>query len=110
MLHLGKGIENRTWRTRYRGPIVLHASQTIDHAGLDRLRAAGYEISDVDLVTGAFIGEMEITGCVTLAEGQRLSPEWAWGPYCWTVAHPVAYEQPVPARGWLGLFRVEHAP
>jgi hypothetical protein len=27
ILHLGKTIENRTWKTRYRGPILLHASK-----------------------------------------------------------------------------------
>jgi len=32
----GKDIENRTWRTRYRGPIAIHASGKLMREDLDR--------------------------------------------------------------------------
>lgn len=25
IFHLGKDVENRSWRTRYRGPLLIHA-------------------------------------------------------------------------------------
>jgi hypothetical protein len=32
-----KDIENRTWPTRYRGPVLIHASQRADDATSDEL-------------------------------------------------------------------------
>ena len=29
IVQLGKNIENRTWATRFRGPILIHAAKTI---------------------------------------------------------------------------------
>jgi hypothetical protein len=32
--HLGKNVENRSWRTDYRGPIAIHAGRRVDRAGI----------------------------------------------------------------------------
>jgi hypothetical protein len=102
VLFCGKDIENRTWRTCRRGRVVVHASRTLDVAGLERLRALGYEVPD-DLTTGAFVGEITITDCLSVAE---CDSSWAWGPWCYTLADPRPYETPIPARGRLGFFPV----
>jgi hypothetical protein len=34
-----KDVENRTWSTRYRGPILIHASRTINRISDDEFQA-----------------------------------------------------------------------
>ena len=33
IIHAGKNVENRTWATSYRGPLLIHAGKTFDHEG-----------------------------------------------------------------------------
>ena len=33
IIHAGKDVENRPWGTRYRGPLLIHASKTLDQEG-----------------------------------------------------------------------------
>ena len=33
ILTLGKDVENRTWKTNFRGRVMLHASKKYDHDG-----------------------------------------------------------------------------
>jgi len=50
-------------------------------------------------ITGAIIGEVDITGCVDHSD----SP-WFFGPYGFTLANPVLYGEPIPCKGMLGFF------
>src|SRR5262249_58763190 len=102
ILHLGKDIENRTWRSRFRGRVLLHASKTLDRAGLQSLRDAGFNVPD-DLPLGAYVGEVSITECRSV---EASSSPWALGPWCYLLEHPVAYPTPIPGRGQLGFYQV----
>ena len=33
IIHAGKDVENRTWGTRYHGPLLIHASKNYDRDG-----------------------------------------------------------------------------
>ena len=50
-------------------------------------------------ITGAIIGEIDITGCVDHSD----SP-WFFGPYGFTLANPVLYDKPIPCKGMLRFF------
>lgn len=84
-----KDIENRTWATKYRGRIVIHASQS---KGVRPLPPECY---------GALVGEVDIVDCVAESESR-----WFTGPYGFVLANPKAYEKPIPYKGQLGLFEV----
>ncbi len=121
-----KDIENRDWkigRNPRHGPyssrdvdnfsiplpsrIYVHAGKTMDlTAGefiaerLNRLQAL--ELANAirtGLSLGAIIGEVDITGCVTVSK----SP-WFVGKYGFVLSHPVLYDKPIPCRGQLGFF------
>ena len=101
-----KDVENRTWATRFRGRVYVHAGRAAMPAGSfpaqeEYIRRAGIWIPE-DLPRGAIVGEVDIVDCVELAE----SP-WFCGPYGWVVAEPLRYEVPIPCRGKLGFFRVD---
>jgi hypothetical protein len=34
-----KDIENRSWRTNYRGPLLIHAGRAIDPTSLDQIKS-----------------------------------------------------------------------
>lgn len=99
-----KDIENRTWPTRIRGRIYVHAPKLPDPGWFPAL-AAEVRSREIDvpanLALGALVGEVDIVGCVT----ESTSP-WFAGPYGFTLSNPLAYQAPVPFRGRLGFFEV----
>jgi hypothetical protein len=102
VLHLGKEVENRRWRSRYRGRVIIHASRTFDPVGLEYLCQAGFVVPEA-LPRGAYVGEVTVTDCVAAAECE--SP-WGFGPWCFLLERPVLYSVPVPGKGRLGFYRV----
>lgn len=97
-----KDIENRSWPTRFRGPVLLHAGKRFDPNYLDEGPAVLWEWPDIeqpdDFHTGGIIGEAEIVDCVT----DSLSP-WFHGPYGFVIRN--ARLLPFQAcRGALGFF------
>ncbi len=101
IIHGFKDIENRTWKTNYRGPILIHASKTFEGAGMVE------QIMKVPLPEvfsrGGIIGMVDLVDCVT-ESGSR----WFAGPYGWVLrnARPLPFRA---IRGRLGLFEVEEA-
>jgi hypothetical protein len=110
-----KDVENRTWRTNFRGRILIHASRTFDTKGYSWLTtgpsplitgtfAQGFPRPEEFLPTmGGIVGEVEITGCVASSD----SP-WFFGPFGFTLQH--AKRLPFRSlRGMPGLFEVANA-
>lgn len=108
MLHLGKTIDNRRWSTRFRGPVLIHASLTWDDEGEDWLRDRGYDPPD-ELPRGAFVGTMRIVGCSHIDAIREPSP-WAFGPWCFGVREAKPLPAPIPASGRLGIYRWQAEP
>lgn len=102
----GKNIENRTRRTHYRGPILIHAGlagaklSTGERQQLEEL--AGGVIPEAELLAGGIIGVVDVIDCVVKSE----SPWWIPNHWGWVLANP----RPLPfhpCRGSLGFFRIE---
>ena len=102
----GKDLENRSrWNYKHRGRVRIHASKTVDgdtsrfKAQRAHIASLGIEIP-ANLPTGAIVGEATITGTVTESD----SP-WFEGPTGIELSDPVAYADPIPCRGMLGIFQ-----
>jgi hypothetical protein len=93
ILHLGKDVENRSWPTRYRGPLLIHAGLRVEPIQLGVA---------LPLPTGAVLGVVELVACVRDAPSQ-----WAM-PNCWhwILRNPRALKRPIPWSGRLGLFEI----
>ncbi len=100
-----KNIENRTWPTRIRGRVFIHASKglTSDEYSACEIFMAAFTSLELppldDLERGGIVGETTILDCVT-----RHSSEWFCGPYGFVLAD----SKPLPwraLRGKLGFFR-----
>lgn len=121
IIKAGKDIENRSWPTKFRGRILIHASKgmtrgehedaiefAVDAIQADprntgatttrTLRELGFAFDD--LPRGGIIGSVEIVDCVA----DSASP-WFMGPQGFVLRDP----QPLPFqpfKGQLGFFEV----
>ena len=114
-----KTIENRTWYTSHRGPLVIHAGTSTRvyrsdfPAFLGRVRAANaqHELDALapigDLPRGAILGTVDLIDVCRL-EDTYDSP-WAVGPWCWIVSDPRRLDAPIPRTGGRGLWGVRMA-
>ena len=109
ILHAGKDIENRNWRTSFRGRVLIHASKGMTH--MEYEEAATFIWANMnrtitlpsfnELERGGIVGAVDITGCWI----KHQSP-WFVGFYGFSLANPepLPFE---PCRGALGFFRPE---
>ena len=89
IIHDGKDVENRTWRTHYRGPVLIHAG--VSKAELDRDEYGKYEF-------GGIIGMAEIVDCV-----QSMDSKWFYGPWGFVLSNPRPLPL-IPCKGALSFF------
>jgi len=87
-----KNVENRSWRTRYRGPVLIHASLQSSATSLDEIaRRLGVELPALDLQRGGVVGATNIVDCVSshtspwyegkfgfILDGSRSMPFFPW--------------------------------
>ncbi len=98
-----KRVENRSWPTKYRGLIAIHAGQ--GRAYLDKGDLELYP----DMSFGAVVATATLVDCVDYydllrfaAETNRpwlIEDEHAVGPVCWILEAVERLEEPVPCSG-----------
>jgi ASCH domain len=104
IIRAGKDTENRTWATKYRGPLLIHAGLRMDDddclALSDRI---GETALPEEVPLGGIVGVVDLVDCV-----QNSRSRWAViGLWHWVLANP----KPLPfraLRGRLGLWEVSY--
>ena len=99
-----KDVENRTWRTAYRGPLLIHAGKTFDKLGyawivdnFPHLVLPAPTAFDL----GGIVGQVVLVDCVR----EHASP-WFFGEQGFVLSD--ARTLPfVPCHGALGIFEIE---
>ena len=92
-----KDVENRSYLTHHRGPLLIHASKTMDVRDVE---AAG--LRPEALATGALIGVVHVVDCT-------LEVRSGWhedGDYGWYLESPARFLNPIPYKGAVGFMRV----
>lgn len=110
--HLGKSVENRSWPTTYRGPLLIHAGKSVrcwDDPGTAAVfHAAGVPLPLPRAVTfGAMVAVARVADCLRANDaqvylsGSQAGPPHPWveGPWCWLLADIRPLAEPVPCRG-----------
>jgi hypothetical protein len=97
-----KDIENRTWATRYRGPLLIQASaRTPTQGEMDEFRVfarrRGVQLPEV-FELGGIVGIACLEDCV-----EKSRSKWFEGPVGWVLSKPKKLPF-VPLKGQLGLF------
>lgn len=105
IVHGHKTIENRDWRGRHRGRLLIHAGKGIDREAYDYIRRMlpGVAVPGPDAIErGGVVGEASMVDCVTWSP----SP-WFFGEYGFVLSGAT----PLPFRackGQLGFFQIDY--
>lgn len=109
-----KHYETRPWSTKYRGPLLIHASKGFpayarEFASTELALGRGIK----QLPFGAIIGRVYNvavweTAHVALKINalEKLYGDYSVGRYAWEFANPILFNEPIPYKGSLGLFNV----
>ena len=97
-----KDIENRSWRTRYRGPLLIQASaRKPSKREMEDFRVfalkRGVKLPD-EFEFGGIVGRVQLDDCV-----DKSRSKWFEGPVGWVVSKPKKLPF-VPSKGRLGIF------
>ena len=107
-----KRYETRSWRTSYTGLIAIHASKHKTKAPW-----TGWEIAGP---FGAIVAVATLMGCHAtdyllatqlpvgwppITDVERDVGDWTPGRYAWALTDVVKLDQPVPLRGYQGLWK-----
>ena len=103
IVHRHKDIENRNWPTKFRGPVLIHASKGMTRdeyaAAFATAEEQGIELPPFeDLPRGGIVGQATIADCV-----QAHASPWFFGDYGFVLAdaEPLPF---CPCKGRLGFF------
>ena len=107
-----KKYEFRSWKTNYRGKILIHTSQKIEKEMLSR-----FKDYNLNCIGGTIIGEAELTDCILVDENfnqnLRKIDNVVYGrsnhveKYAWKLENVKKYDEPIPMKGKLGLWNIE---
>ncbi len=107
-----KKYEFRSWKTNYRGKILIHAGLNIEKDMLDRFK--DYKL---DLSKGCIIGEAWLVDCILVDEkfnnDLRKIDSIVYGKsnhvetYAWKLENVIKYNKPIYVKGKLGLWNYE---
>ncbi len=79
-----KNIENRTWPTKYQGPVLIHASLNLNRKASIKIKRG---LDPASLQTGGVVGIANIVDCVSghrskwfLRAGSERTNLYGWPP------------------------------
>ena len=107
-----KKYEFRSWKTNYRGKILIHAGKS-----LEKNQAKKFKEYNLKYSCGEIIGEAELIDCIKVTEEfdeylKGINPI-VYGNsghvenYAWKLENIKKYNKKIPAKGQLGLWNYE---
>lgn len=99
-----KNLEFRTWSTKYRGPILIHASNTLPS---DHIAIAQYDIGcsrglQESLDRGGYLGVVSVDDCIVYNEEDKESETPR--EYAIILYAPVNFDEMIPGKGAANFF------
>ena len=105
-----KEYEFRSWKTNYKGEILIHAGKTIDREAEKRLK----KYLPDKLSTGKILGKVNLMDCIKvtpqfLSELRKVNPDiYAKSvfkeEYAWNIKVLEKFDEPIETKGKLGLW------
>lgn len=116
-----KDIENRTWKTNFRGRVLIHAGMARQRSmqlllTTEQLIEKGKRLDmyktdfDVSFPKGVIIGSVEIVGCVInhpsiwAEKSNEFMLQRGKPIYNWVLANPIKFDKPIPCKGKLSFW------
>lgn len=108
-----KRFEFRSWQTKYRGDLLIHAGKGVDREAVSRLKKYMPE----ELPKGKILGRVKLIDCIKCDENfknkclQENKDVYAKSSfkenYAWQLEIEEVYKEPIEAKGQLGLWNYE---
>lgn len=125
-----KHIETRSWKTNYRGEILIHAGKKDPLFGISDMTEDARERAFRSLglygmfnrfqkfPTGEILGKANLVNCLQIDEQmttllrEQYPDEYAFGDftprrYAWIMENPILFDKVIPASGKQGLWNWE---
>ncbi len=113
-----KQIETRSWDTKYRGPLAIHAGKKIDKSVFDQPYYKEifekYNITASNIPTGSIIATCNLSNTQPTEYLHDIisSKEFCFGNYSpnrfgWMLSDVHILDNPIPAKGMLGLWEFD---
>ncbi len=109
-----KRYEFRSWKTNYRGEVLIHAGKGIDKEAVERLSKY---LPEGELPLGKILGKVTVTDCVPMSEefADMLSKEnndiytthSFSRNYGFKLDNVKVFEEPIDAKGQLGFWNYD---
>lgn len=100
-----KRVENRTWSTKHRGPLLIHAGRSKNWLG--------DEPPPAETRFGFLLGSVQLLDCLPIEEIRQglhdktypwlREHEHAHGPVCWILSSPNPLVEPILFKGMQGI-------
>ena len=102
--HLGKDVENRTWSTKYRGPLAILAGRAYDAEARPEVeRLAGVRLL-LPLAAGTVLALADLVDVHHADDHTEPCSPWAQpGQFHWVLTNPRPLDRPYGLIGSLGL-------
>lgn len=108
-----KRFEFRSWQTKYRGELLIHAGKGIDKEAVKRLEKYIPE----DMPLGKIIGKVKLVDCIKMSpefkeillkENKDIYTESSFREnYGWQLENVEVFDDPIEAKGKLSLWDFE---
>ena len=108
-----KRFEFRSWQTKNRGDLLIHAGKGVDREAVSRLKKYMPE----ELPKGKILGRVKLIDCIKCDENfknkclQENKDVYAKSSfkenYAWQLEIEEVYKEPIEAKGQLGLWNYE---
>ncbi len=107
-----KKYEFRSWKTKYRGKILIHAGMSLEKTYIDKVKEYNLEY-----IKGAIIGEAEIVDCILVDknfddylknENNIVYGKDHVGSYAWKLDNIKKYKEPIYVKGKLSLWEYKN--
>lgn len=110
-----KKIETRSWSTKYRGPIAIHAGKKIDNDFFINPSFSEiikqYNLDEKSIPQGCILGTCTIKDVIkseylinNISEDELLLGNYNKGRFGWVLNDICPFDTPIPAKGKLGLW------
>ncbi|MED0736248.1 ASCH domain-containing protein [Aneurinibacillus thermoaerophilus] len=119
-----KGFETRSWATKHRGPLAIHAGKKIDKDACRHKRfrevLAKHGYDEKTLPTGVIVATCRLADChrvimdfgfsakleggYRVTDNEYLFGDYSQGRYAWRLRDVSSLSEPIPAKGQLSLW------
>lgn len=107
-----KQYETRSWDTKYRGPLAIHAAKNTRHLGEARWHELYGKFDWDNLPYGVVVAIAQLESVefmntdfiARISDQEYALGEWKVGRWAWYLKDVTPLPKPVPARGFQGLW------